>query len=84
MKIVESESYTKDLKQIKDKETRLEIYKKIEKIIKNPDRPRHLSNVLKGTQRERIKNYRLIYQYGENEEILYLLRFRKRDDVYKQ
>lgn len=83
MEVIESESYIKDLKQVKDKETKIQLYKKLEKIIKNPDRQKHLRNVLKGMQRERVKKFRLIYKWSEEFDKLYLLRFRKRDDVYE-
>lgn len=83
MKVIESESYVKDLGQIKDKEIKKQLYKKLEKIIKNPSRAKHLKNVMKLQQSERVGKFRLIYKWNEKGDILFLLRFRKRKEVYK-
>lgn len=83
MEVIESGSYIKDLKKIKDRETENQLYKKLRKIIKNPNRAKHLRNIMRLRQSERIGKFRLIYEWSENGEVLYLLRFRKRDKAYK-
>ncbi len=68
---------------MKDKSTKEALKKQIKKIIKNPDRAKHLRNVMRSKQSERVGKFRLIYLWYKNGEILYLLRFRKRGSVYK-
>ncbi len=82
-RIEKSRDYIRDLKHVKDKSTKEALYKKLKKIIKNPDRAKHLRNVMRLRQSERVGNFRLIYEWSEDGETLNLLRFRKRDDVYK-
>ncbi len=83
MKVIESKSYIKDIKKIKDKKTKKQLYQKLKKIIENPKRAKYLRNIMKLKQSERIGKFRLIYEWNQKEDILYLLRFRKRGEVYK-
>lgn len=78
IRVTESPDYKKDLKKLKDKVTKEELYKKIQKILSNPERAKHLKNVLKLRQSERIGKFRLIYEWKEEGWKLNLLRFRKR------
>ncbi len=81
--IKKSKEYIKDLKSMKDKTTKEVLLKKLKKITKNPDRAKHLRNVMRLRQSERVGKFRLIYEWSEDGEILYLLRFRKRGKAYK-
>lgn len=83
IKVTESPDYVKDIKKVKDKSTKEQLYKHLQKITQNPAKKKFLRNILSGKQKERIGKFRLIYGWSSNFETLNLLRFRKRGSAYK-
>jgi mRNA-degrading endonuclease RelE of RelBE toxin-antitoxin system len=65
----------------KDKGFYLEIYKKLDKIQKNPYNGKPLSKKYKSHLRERIRNFRIIYKIVDNE--IQILCIGNRKDIYK-
>ena len=55
-------TFTKQLKKM-DKSIKEEIIKKIEKLKENPEIGKPLGNVLKNCLEERVRKYRIIYNY---------------------
>ena len=79
--IVLTQKYEKDIKHIKEQDTKEKIKKQIQKIIENPEIGRPLQYSLKGERTIYIKPYRLIYAVEGN--TLILLRFEHRKEVYE-
>jgi len=59
----------KILDKIKDKNLKVKIFKKISKIINNPEVGKPMKNVRKGTREVYIDSFRLSYSYKENKII---------------
>lgn len=79
--VILTEKYERDIKHIKEGFLKERIKKQIKKIIEQPEIGKPLKYSLKGERTIYIKPYRLIYSIVGN--ILYLLRFEHRKEVYK-
>ncbi|MBL7170082.1 MAG: hypothetical protein ISS48_03620 [Candidatus Aenigmarchaeota archaeon] len=71
----------RQIKKIKDKQTKRKILKQIKKIIENPEKGKFLSYE-KGVRKIYISPFRLLYSYKNNK--LRLLDFDYRDKIYKK
>jgi len=81
MRIVYTETFSKDFKKVKDNKTREKILKIIIKLAKNPEIGKPLRYKLKGYRSVRIKPYRIIYRIEEDKIIINC--FDHREEVYK-
>ena len=81
MKINYSNKYTKKYQKIKDKQTRIEINKKVNRLIEEHSYKKRLRNVLKGKQNFRVKKLRIIYKVKDNEIEMCYIKHRK--EAYK-
>ena len=78
--IVLTQKYEKDIKHIKEPDTKERIKKQIQKIIENPEIGKPLQYSLRGERTIYIKPFRLIYAVEGT--ALILLRFEHRKEVY--
>jgi len=81
MRIVYTETFSKDFKKVKDNKTREKILKIILKIVKNPEIGKPLKYNLKGHRSIRIPPFRIIYRIEQDKIIINCFDHRK--DVYK-
>ncbi len=73
MKIKYSKKYIKSYQKIKDQQTRIEINKKVNRLIEEHNYKKRLKNVLKGKQNFRVKKFRIVYKVkGEEIEMCYI------------
>ncbi|MCL4447431.1 MAG: type II toxin-antitoxin system RelE/ParE family toxin [Candidatus Thermoplasmatota archaeon] len=79
--ILYTSKFEHEVKKIKDRVVKIEIEKRIRKILLNPEIGKPLSYTLKGERTVRITPYRLIYTIDEKKVIL--LRLEHRKEVYK-
>ncbi|MDE1860450.1 MAG: type II toxin-antitoxin system RelE/ParE family toxin [Candidatus Micrarchaeota archaeon] len=79
-RIVVTEKFERDINKLRDKKVKERIDSEVKRIRENPDVGKPLGYGLKGERTVRIKPYRLIYTVERN--ILILLRFEHRKDVY--
>ena len=79
--IVWSDKFKRAVGKIKDNKIKEKLGKQIQSIIACPELGKPLRYNLKGERTIYVKPYRLIYSYQGN--ILYLLRFEHRKEVYK-
>jgi mRNA interferase RelE/StbE len=79
--ILYTSKFEHEVKKIKDRGVKIEIEKRIRKILLNPEIGKPLSYTLKGERTVRITPYRLIYTIDEKKVIL--LRLEHRKEVYK-
>ena len=56
------------------------IYKKIEKIIQDPEVGKPMRNVRKGTREVYVGSFRLAYVFHQNENLIELLDFYHKDE----
>ncbi len=80
--IIRTKKFEKEIKSIKESSIKEKVRKQIIKIIENPDIGKPLRYDLKGERTIYIKPYRIIYSFDKN--ILYLLRFEHRKEVYRK
>jgi len=73
--------FERDLKTVRDKSVLQKLKKQLQKIRENPEVGKPLRHLLKGERTLYVKPYRLIYAIDG--EMLYLLRFEHRKNVYK-
>lgn len=76
-----TERFEHNLKQVKDRKIIERVRKLLEKIRDNPEIGKPLRNVLKGERSVHIKPFRMVYKVDG--EILNLLRFMHRKNVYR-
>jgi len=81
VRVLWTEKFEQDFKRLKEISTRQKILKQIRKIAKRPSIGKPLRYSLKGERTVYIKPYRLIYSFSEN--VLILLRFEHRKNVYR-
>jgi mRNA-degrading endonuclease RelE of RelBE toxin-antitoxin system len=81
MKIKYSKIYIKNYQKIKDKQTRIEINKKVNRLIEEPSYKKRLRNILKGKQNLRIKKFRVVYKVKDEEIEMCYIKHRK--EAYK-
>jgi addiction module RelE/StbE family toxin len=79
--IIWSDKFRKEVTKIKDNKIKEKLQKQIQNIVEFPELGKPLRYDLKGERTVYVKPYRLIYAYQGN--ILYLLRFEHRKEVYK-
>lgn len=80
VEIVWTDNFKKEVQKIKDRSVKERVKKQIIKVINNPDIGKPLRFDLKGERTIYIKPYRLIY--STSGDIIYLLRFEHRKEVY--
>lgn len=78
--VVWTQRFEKDLRRIRDEALKQKLKKQIRKIMKNPEAGKPLRYALRGEMTLYVKPYRLIYAYSG--KILFLLRFRHREEAY--
>ena len=81
MEIIRSKEFIKQIKKIKDGQTKEKIFKQIKKIIENPEKGKFLSHE-RGVRKIYIKPFKLLYTC-KNKRI-YLLDFGHRGKIYKK
>ena len=81
MKIVQTKTFLKQLKKIKDKQTKKRIAKHIRKIVENPEIGDFL-HYEKGVRKMYVKPYRLLYIWKDN--TLAFLDFDHRKNIYRE
>ena len=81
IKVIRTDKFERDVKSIKDNLVKEKIKKQIIKILENPETGKPLKYDLHGERSIYIKPFRLIYAFKD--EVLFLLRFRHRKEVYK-
>jgi addiction module RelE/StbE family toxin len=79
--VIWSDKFRKEVAKIKDNKIKEKLQKQIQNIVEFPELGKPLRYDLKGERTVYVKPYRLIYAYQGN--ILYLLRFEHRKEVYK-
>jgi len=79
--IIWSDKFRKEVTKIKDGKLKEKLQKQMQNIMEFPELGKPLKYNLKGERTVYVKPYRLIYAYHGN--ILYLLRFEHRKEVYK-
>ena len=65
---------------IKDASVKESIYKKIEKIVQNPEIGKPMRNVRKGTREVYVGSFRLSYAYYKDEDLIEFLEFYHKDE----
>lgn len=80
VEVIWTDNFTEEIRKIKDATVKERIKKLIAKIVNNPNIGKPLRFDLKGERTVYIKPYRLVYSVSGN--IIYLLRFEHRKDVY--
>ncbi|MCL5873804.1 MAG: type II toxin-antitoxin system RelE/ParE family toxin [Candidatus Thermoplasmatota archaeon] len=79
--IVYTSKFEHEVKKIKDRSVKIEIEKRIRKILLDPESGKPLGYTLKGERTVRTTPYRLIYTIDKKK--LILLRLEHRKEVYK-
>jgi mRNA-degrading endonuclease RelE of RelBE toxin-antitoxin system len=81
VEIIVSSMFKKSIKHL-NSEQKNKLQKIIKKILKKPDSGKPLK-YSRGERALRIKPFRVIYSFRKDKEILYLLKFEHRKEVYK-
>ncbi len=79
MEIIQSDRFVKQIRKIKDKQTKERIFKQLQKIIERPEIGDFLSYE-NGTRKVYVSPFRLLYAYKDNK--IYFLDFDHRDKIY--
>ncbi|NQT67592.1 MAG: type II toxin-antitoxin system RelE/ParE family toxin [Actinobacteria bacterium] len=82
MKVNYSKTSLKQLKKL-PRTKQIEILKKIEKLKNNPDAGKKLKGPLKNFRSLKTWPYRIIYQYSENTNKIFINVIQHRQSVYK-
>ena len=80
IEILYTEEFQKDVRKIRDSLIRIRIKKLIGRLTENPNLGKPLKYELSGFRSLRIKPFRLIYEFKNNQIILH--KFEHRDEVY--
>jgi len=82
--IDKSKSFDKAIKHLKDKTTKIRLWKKISKIIEDPTIGDFLKNNKKGVRKICIPPFRLLYRYHKEGDRIELIDFDNRDKIYRK
>jgi len=82
MKINYSKTSLKQLKNL-PKTKQIEVLKKIEKLKYDPYAGKKLKGALKNSLSLKIWPYRIIYQYSDNDKVIFINAIQHRQSVYK-
>lgn len=80
VEVVWTDNFKEEAQRIRDNTVKERIKKQIAKVINNPNVGKPLRFSSKGERTIYIKPYRLIYSFSRN--VIYLLRFEHRKEVY--
>ena len=79
-----SKSFDKAVKRLKDKTTKIRLWKQISKVIEDPNVGDFLKNDKKGVRKIYIPSFRLLYRYHNEENKIELIDFDNRDKIYQK
>jgi addiction module RelE/StbE family toxin len=82
MKINYSKTSLKQLKNLPITK-QIEVLKKIEKLKNNPDAGKKLKGPLKNFRSLKVWPYRIIYQYSDNDKVIFINTIQHRHSIYK-
>jgi len=74
------DKFIRVINKIKGVSVKESIYKKIEKIIQDPEIGKPMRNVRKGTREVYVGHFRISYTFHKNEDILEFLDFYHKDE----
>ena len=74
------DKFIRVVNKIKDISVKDSIYKKIEKIINNPEIGKPMRNVRKGTREVYVGHFRISYAFYPNENLIEFLEFYHKDE----
>ena len=82
MKVNYSKTSLKQLKNL-SRVKQIEVLKKIEKLKNDPDAGKKLKGPLKNFRSLKVWPYRIIYQYSDNDKVIFINAIQHRQSVYK-
>ena len=74
-----SEEFVKELKKVKDNNTKIKLYKQILRIVENPDVGKPMRYSRKGEQKVYLDSFRLYYKFYPDENVLRIVEFSHKD-----